>query len=545
MLAFFWIGSIFGDLRLFIPEYKRITGFPESQKTYLVIFQNNNELRPAGGFITAYGLVKFDKGILQNIEIKDVYVNTDEHEYISPPYPFDEFLSKDGRKIGFSFRDANFYPSFPDSARSLERMFLLSHKDMKIDGVFAVNYTFIEDLLESIGAVEVNGIMLDKHNMFSEIEYAVNNIDKHNIDDLKNRKNILRDFANNLLGKFREKPILLKNLVEVTKESLRKKDIQLYFKDEKLESIALQNYWGGQWPTSTNIDFLAVNEANLGGFKSNRYMKKDVVYHLKAEKDSGSSEMKLYANVTVRIAHYGLDNVPISGNYEGYFRIYVPKGSKFISSKSDLTDFRETDRGFFHVFEGMLKMAPGEEKQMSYSYEIPSGLIKESKYSLYIPKQSGTENDSYTVVVEMPQGYSISSNSFDNRENLAVFKGTLETDMSFDLEFFSDKTAPYVIYQNIDTLNQITLGFSENISASSISFANFKIVDTDEKVASQKDYPKITEIKGEGKNLRFTIEGMTYQKEERYSLIISNVKDEFGNEISPNPRTVTLVQRVN
>lgn len=544
MLAFFWVGAILGDLRLFVPELKTLIGFPEGQKTYLVIFQNNNEIRPAGGFITAYGLIKFDKGMLQNIEINDVYVNTDSHEYITPPYPLNKFLSKDGRKISFSFRDANFYPNFPDSARSLEKMFLLTHKDEKLDGIFAVNDSFIEDLLDRIGPVEVDGLLLDKNSLFSEIEYTVNNIDKHNIDDLKNRKNILRDLANELLNKFKEHPALVKNLIDVTQESLRKKDIQLYFKDDRLESIALSNEWGGQWPTSTNIDFLALNEANLGGFKSDRYMKRDVTYHLKITKEGRSDKFKLLATVTAKISHYGLDNVPISGDYEGYFRVYVPKGSQFISNKSDTTDFSESDRGFFHVFEAIMKLKPGEEKEISYTYELPSTLIKENQYSLYIPKQSGTEDDFYTVVIELPQGYSVLSESIESRENLAVYKGTLDHDMSFDLKFNSDKTAPYIIYQNIDTLNQVTVGFSEKIAPSSISFSNFKIVDTDEKIVSTKDYPKITAINGEGKNLQLSIEGMTLQPEERYSLIVSDIKDLYGNIISPNPRTVTLVQRV-
>lgn len=544
ILAFFFIGSLLGDLRIFIPELKKLTGFPDSQKTYLVIFQNNNEIRPAGGFITAYGLIKFDKGILQNIEINDVYVNTDTHKYIAPPYPLNEFLDKDNRKISFSFRDANFYPSFPDSARSLEKMFLLTNEDANIDGIFAVNYSFLEDLLASIGPVDVDGQSFDKNSLFSEIEHTVNDIDKHNIDDLKNRKNILKDFANELIKKLKDRPSLLKNLCDVTQKSLDKKDIQLYFKDEKLESLVLSQEWGGQWPTSTSIDFLAFNEANLGGFKSDRYMKRDVTYHLKVTKDSDPSKFKLTAKVDAKVSHYGLDNVPISGNYEGYFRVYVPKNSKLIENKSETEKFKESDKGFFHVFEGMLKLKPGEEKEISYTYQLPSILIKDNKYSLYIPKQSGTENDFYTVVIELPQGYSVKSDSFESRENLAIYKGTLNHDLSFDLEFSTDKSSPYVIYQNIDTLGQITVGFNENISQSSLSISNFQIIDTNKKNTNFLDYPKVTSISSDGKNLKLFIEGMTVQSEERYSLVLSNIKDLDGNKISPDPRTVTLVQRI-
>src|SRR5258708_31859868 len=52
-----------------VPELLGMNG----KKTYLLLFQNNTELRPGGGFIGAYGLVSFDKAKMGQITIHNTY----------------------------------------------------------------------------------------------------------------------------------------------------------------------------------------------------------------------------------------------------------------------------------------------------------------------------------------------------------------------------------------------------------------------------------------------------------------------------------------
>ncbi|KKQ55753.1 MAG: hypothetical protein US75_C0014G0002 [Candidatus Woesebacteria bacterium GW2011_GWC1_38_13] len=49
----------------------------ESPRTYMVLFQNDKELRPTGGFITAYSIARVDKGRFEPIASDDIY-NLDE-----------------------------------------------------------------------------------------------------------------------------------------------------------------------------------------------------------------------------------------------------------------------------------------------------------------------------------------------------------------------------------------------------------------------------------------------------------------------------------
>jgi len=52
VLILFMIYLSLGELRFFANHYLGLTFF---SKNYLVLLQNNYELRPGGGFITAYG----------------------------------------------------------------------------------------------------------------------------------------------------------------------------------------------------------------------------------------------------------------------------------------------------------------------------------------------------------------------------------------------------------------------------------------------------------------------------------------------------------
>src|SRR6185437_14897925 len=55
-----------------IDTWPSLFGF-NGKKTYLVLFQNNMELRPGGGFIGSYGTIHVDNGTFDKLQIHDVY----------------------------------------------------------------------------------------------------------------------------------------------------------------------------------------------------------------------------------------------------------------------------------------------------------------------------------------------------------------------------------------------------------------------------------------------------------------------------------------
>lgn len=534
----------FKELLVFVPQLPEITGFSSEERTYLLIFQNNDELRPTGGFISSYGLLTFKNGFYTGLDLQDVYVDVLEENPMEAPYPLKKLMGLPTLPFNYGFRDGNFYPQFPLAARNLEKMFKITHPDINIDGFIGVNFSVLEDLLGVTGPLTVDGMIMNKMNLFETIEREVNNIDRHNIEDLANRKNILKDLARELEKEIFSRPDIWPQIGQIIMKNLSKKSIQLFFKNGDLQTLVVEKGWGGVWE-STDGDFFAINEANYGGLKSNRYMKKNITYRVVITPNPKGGNYSLESYLAIDIYHYGIENVPISGNYSGYLRTYVPIGAKLIKTNGT-EDQKQTNEKFYYLFSSLLHLSPGEKLSLSYYYKLPSKLIKDNKYSLYIPKQSGADEDTYTVIVELPQGYSMNTNTFTAKENIGFYTGKMTKDLKLDLEIISDTNPPYVIYQNIDNLNTATIWFNEKIAKESAEkISNFNFIDQDQINREESNDIKIQSVKVEGKKITLTFTGMTFQAEEKFILEMKNIEDIYGNSISPNPKTITLVQRIN
>ncbi len=117
-----------------IDSFPALLGF-EGKREYVVLFQNNMELRPGGGFIGSYGLVKLDKGRVTDFTVHDVYdADGKLSTHIDPPYGLQRYM---GAKHWF-LRDSNFAIDFPQDAKQAET-FLQLETGENVDGVIAID----------------------------------------------------------------------------------------------------------------------------------------------------------------------------------------------------------------------------------------------------------------------------------------------------------------------------------------------------------------------------------------------------------------------
>lgn len=534
-----FIISVAGGLRVFFPYIGELTGFPFGQKNYLVIFQNNNELRPAGGFISSFGTVQMTAGFPTKIQIEDVYGEIDDHSYVEAPYPMEKLLANEWYK-GYTFRDANYSPNYPDSARELIKMYKLTRPEENIDGVIAVNFTVLESLLETLGPIEVEGTVLTKDNLFEELTNQVNDVDRHNVDSLAQRKSVLKPLANEIIKKMVFNPFKLRKISDVVTRGMTMKDIQLYFTDTNLQELAVKNGWAGQWPKEVKGDFLAVNEANLGGMKSDRYISRKISYHVRIGEDYFTSKGSPEATVTVEVEHNGIENIPLSGPYTGFFRIYNdPQQSKQSYALQAADDKEGTQRSY----EELIRLMPGESTKISRTYELPRSVINEGIYSLYIPKQAGTKGDLYDIIIELPRGYRVESDDFNARENFGYYEGFLNKDLQINLKILDDTTQPRIIHQQNGELNHISIHFNEDLNQNYASDPfSYEVSDLDIKNPRITDTLRIIKVDTTSKDVHIYTTGQTKQPEERYSVRIKNLRDIHGNVLSD--REITVVQRL-
>jgi Protein of unknown function (DUF4012) len=518
--------SMLGDLRFFADHFFGLTFF---SKHYLVLLQNNYELRPTGGFITAYGTVDTFMGRVTKMEFKNSY-NIDTVSAENVPETQEAFFKND-RYTGYTFRGSNWEPDFRKSAQEAVRFYELKFPDQKIDGVASVDFSFIEGLLGQLGSVTLNGKTVDSNNLFSELEFEVNNVDRHNVDALGSRKTVLGDLAAQLMGKAKLHPLLMRDAIV---QGLKDKEIALWLKDEGLESQLVEKGWANAMDPAENSDFLGVVLANLGAKKADRYVTEEV--HSVANLSHDIPEV----SVEVTLRYPGLLNA-YSDNYRGYIRVYLPQMAQIESSPVD-SDL--TTEGEFRVVGTKLAFPAGNKVSLNYLYTLPRSTFPNDEYRLRVVKQSGT-NALYDLAVQSAEGMQATGTQFKNLENRGVYTGALEGDTDFKVDFKPDGLAPYPVEQDFDDLQHLRVTWDKPIDSTTANDAsNYKI--TDLNVADPKtDTVAVTKADLTDPNVVvLELTGVTTQNEEHYSLEMKGIKDLSGDPLLPNPKTVTVVQRI-
>jgi len=125
---------------------------------YLILFQNNNELRSSGGFIGSFAEVEVKGGRPGSIDFGTNIYKLDEpfaaQVVVPPPAPLLRITG--GR---WTLRDSNWAADFPQAAEQIlwfyEREWGMAGKETRLDGVIALTTTVIEELLRLTDPIEM------------------------------------------------------------------------------------------------------------------------------------------------------------------------------------------------------------------------------------------------------------------------------------------------------------------------------------------------------------------------------------------------------
>lgn len=516
-----------GGLRFFANNYLRLTFF---HKDYLIVLQNNYEARPAGGFITGYGEVSATMGFISDISFHNSYeIDTD--SYVTPPYPHEELLKNEWYQ-GYTFRDANWDPDFPTSAKTLIDFYQKKFPEKDVDGIIVMNFSMIEELVDKLGGIEIDGEKLTKDNLFKELTDTVNDIDRHDEKALIERKGVLGELAASLLPKAKWHPFKTKAVIL---EALTSKDLYMWFKSESMQRKIEKKDWANSMNLAENADFLAVNLANLGSKKADRYLIKEVYHHVNIRKEIP----EITTEVVIR---YPGSKNNYADDYKGYLRLYIPASAEV---QSDTLGASEETSGDFKVIGTQIILPAGSKTTISYTYQLPRTLLPTNEYRLRLIKQSG-DNKRYVVTAESHEDSEISSEDFETRENKAIWEDYLVSDMDFSLQLEADTSAPYPIEQVFEDLSTIAIYWNEPIETSSGNDAlSYEIIDADHTNVDVTDEVKVVYAEIIDASVsKLELEGVTKQDLERYKITLKDIRDQSGNSIAPNPKEITVVQRM-
>lgn len=369
-------------------------------RSYLILLQNNYELRPGGGFLGQYAVIKVRDGKIISSFVEDANL-LDQRitAKITPPYPLTRYM----QIRNWKFRDSNWSPDFPTNVAKAEYFARLSGQGGVYDGVFAVNADVLDHVITLTGPITIAGFgTYTGEGAAMKLEEQVER--SYLGDDVpaelkQARKNVMKRLAQEILTRI----ATIENIPKVSSlvlDELRDKNVQLFFKDATLEESVKSVHWDGGISKDWTKDYLMIVDANVGALKSDYYMKRSLDYVV----DFTGEKPKATATYTYQ--HTATHGDWRTSDYHSYARIYAPLGSKYIDqsrlhtggiSTQDSTDLQKT------VFGYKVDCLIGQTLQTAISYDLPETITPEN-YELLIQKQSGVGTIPIKITMKTKNG---------------------------------------------------------------------------------------------------------------------------------------------
>jgi len=387
-----------------------LAGYPTNSR-FLLILQNNDELRPTGGFIGVYGILEIQNGTITSLKTDDSYhldmpASLTAKWNLDPPIPLKKYLKVEK----WYLRDANWSPDWPQSAKKITEIY--NGESTAIDqapdlftGIIAITPDVVADLIKLVGPITVGGATYNSNNFQPLLQYNVEVAYKDQNISSWDRKNIINGLVGELKTRLFNLPSANWNqLFTVLDNNIGEKNIQIYFFNPIWENLTRTLGASGE-VASTNHDFLMAVDSNLGAFKSDVVVKKDLSYNLTVNKTG------VQASVKLNYRHEGKFDWRTT-RYRSYTRIYAPLGSKLIAlngveqstadiSISDDPVLNKTIFGFFFTVE------PGSSREITLDYRLPETInedLKTGNYQLLVERQAGQRINSLTVTLNSGRG---------------------------------------------------------------------------------------------------------------------------------------------
>ncbi len=477
-------------LRDYISQLKILNNFLNNflgQKKimhYLVIFQNNAELRPTGGFMGSYALVEIIDFKITKIEVPgggfyDLKAATTNQ--VKAPKPLQHF-SPD-----WKIWDANWFADFPTSAQKISTFYENTLAGVTLDGIITLTPDVIKDLLVITGELIMPKYekTLTAENFTHEVQMAV----EYEYDTEENKpKQIIADMMPKLLDRvFNLEIENTPALIQKISKNLAHKNILLWFKDVEMQSIADKFKWSGKIK-STQGDYLSIIHTSLAGGKTDQIIKNEINHSIKIDTNGDVID-----TTTLTRTHNGdSQNIFEKDVNIDYVRFYIPNNSKLISAigfenkpntivkaaadneiklaeDEDLKkieqnpiineefNLRITQEFDKTVFGGWLSLKPGESKKITLKYKLPFKLnssnenwlqkianfigLSEQKdlhYNLIIQKQPGLNKTNFVSELVLPNNFQVINHNAKNKLGKAgqriIYQDDLETDGFYSIK---------------------------------------------------------------------------------------------------------------
>jgi len=361
-----------------------VSGF-FGDKTYLLILQDNDEIRGTGGLMSAMGLVTLHNGNIASLQ----YYYRDSPELqalvkLDGPDSLTQFFGVDSAKL----YDSNVQYDFASFAPKMQSDFynVTGHK---VDGVIAVDFTAVEAVMNITGPITASDGVITSRNVADRLHYY---------SETRGSEAEMSELLSTLTFDF----------ARLIRDSSVQQKLALYTTLQTLENeghvliYPAQGFWfrsaGGE-SVPTGADSISVVDTTLGTGKADFGVNRTIDYHVQLFPDgSAISTLTLtYAN-------------GCWWDYDVFSTALVPPGAELVAVQNATQEFKGplvTNGDGFTALSSRLLVSANGTGSVTYTY-VQQNVVSASgigyHYDLDIQKQAGINSYILNASVQLPPG---------------------------------------------------------------------------------------------------------------------------------------------
>ena len=377
----------------------------DGPRSYLLLFPNPSELRPAGGFVGALGTVSVSAGMPASIEVHGV---EDLDARYAQRFPVPPALGARLRLAGnaLDIGDAGWDPDFPSTARLTEEIHAATG-GRAVDGTISIDPYAVAAILRVVGPIDVEPYGTFTADTLFPMLNRIVNVDKGPGSGKAVLPLVAAALARRVLA---AQPAQWLAMLNASADAARDRHIQLFLHDPAVEAaLRAARYDGALVDPGAAADSLLVVDANIGGTKGDGYVRKSMAVRVEVDAD-GLSRHELVlryeypAGATDPTVPPGRDTA-----YRDFVRVYLPETSRLTGftgvdargQPSGGIEEERLDHGR-RAFGMFFRLPRGEATEIHLFYSAP--LDVRSGYRLYVQKQAGVLARPVDVEISVPDG---------------------------------------------------------------------------------------------------------------------------------------------
>ncbi len=429
----------------FLPNSWRLLSWLQEQRQplkVLILLENNNELRPGGGFIGSFALATLKQGQLKDFKVFDVYSADGQLiGHVEPPLPIRRYLGEGN----WYLRDSNWSADFSENAR---RAAWFLEKEMKIKPqiVIGVTLSAVQNLLAAGGQIYLPSLKekINAGNLFAKAEFYA---EKSSFPGSHQKANFLNLLAQQLLVSVKEKNFSTAAISRALLASFQQKELLLWFSDPQAQGINQELGWDGaviysQPVANTSSDYLYLLEANLGVNKANYFLKRTLAERIDIHNQTLNHQLEISYDNTAQSRQWP------GGDYKNYLRVFLPRQSQLQEAKiiyengqEKIIDSQQIDQSFAYRYQQLgfwLTVPINSRRRLLIKYQLPVKITKPNwRLAFYWQKQPGFGATPLTLLVNYPlflKPLNVNQAATSTGGGI-VFSGQLGKDQFFNIDF--------------------------------------------------------------------------------------------------------------